>query len=70
MMRKERNKEKLVQNLDRDIAFVEFKRDEKIISSIEDFTHLMSQKIVAISHSKDRRDCQKKKTINRNKQIK
>jgi hypothetical protein len=57
MMRKERNKEKLVQNLDRSIAVVEFRRNEKIISSIEDFTHLMSQKIVAISHSKDDDDC-------------
>jgi hypothetical protein len=70
MMRKERNKKKLVQNLDKDIVFVEFKKDEEIISSIEDFTHLMSQKIVVISHSKDRRDCQKRKIINRNKQIK
>jgi hypothetical protein len=60
MMRKEKNKEKLVQNLDKNIAFVEFQKNEKISSSIEDFTHLMSQKIVVISYTKDRRDCQKK----------
>jgi hypothetical protein len=69
MMRKEKKKKKLVQNPDKDIAFVKFKKNEKIISLIEDFTHLMSQKIVVIFHSKDCRNYQKK-TINRNKQIK
>ncbi len=69
-MRKERNKKKFVQNLVKSIAFVEFKTNEKIISSIEDFTHLMSQKMIVIFHSKNRRDCQKRKTINRHKQIK
>ncbi len=59
-MRKKRDKEKLVQDLVKSIAFIEFEKDEKIISSIRNFAHLMSNKIVVISHSEDNRDCQKK----------